>query len=201
MTVLRRPLRDRFEDMCLDAGGGSVCEHGRVGSVESRLGELQPFPPLHAANAPHAGHRSVAAGRPSPASCERRHDAASFLRPNLSWLLRTQSDHRLWETVVLFHLRDAFRAATSGWRGRTATGTSRRRCCRLPASLMATPACRSRPVRTTGSPSAGSPSPRGACTGWPLAARAGVNRLAAASKTACSASRERKPACRTGTRT
>ena len=36
----------------------------------------------------------------------------SFLRPNSKWsrLLRTQPDHRLWETAVLFHLRDAFRA-------------------------------------------------------------------------------------------
>ena len=35
-----------------------------------------------------------------------------FLRPNSKWsrLLRTQPDHRLWETAVLFHLRDAFRA-------------------------------------------------------------------------------------------
>ena len=35
-----------------------------------------------------------------------------FLRPNSKWsrLLRTQSDHRLCETAVLFHLRDAFRA-------------------------------------------------------------------------------------------
>ena len=35
-----------------------------------------------------------------------------FLRPNSKWsrLLRTQLDHRLWETAVLFHLRDAFRA-------------------------------------------------------------------------------------------
>ena len=34
-----------------------------------------------------------------------------FLRPNSRWsrLLRTQSDHRLWETAVLFHLRAAFR--------------------------------------------------------------------------------------------
>ena len=32
-----------------------------------------------------------------------------FLRPNSKWsrLLRTQSDHRLWETAVFFHLRDA----------------------------------------------------------------------------------------------
>ena len=52
-----------------------------------------------------------------------------FLRPNSKWsrLLRTQSDHRLWETAVLFHLRDAFRRAapaTSAWRGRAATATS-----------------------------------------------------------------------------
>ena len=35
-----------------------------------------------------------------------------FLRPNSKWsrLLRAQPDHRLWETAVLFHLRDAFRA-------------------------------------------------------------------------------------------
>ena len=35
-----------------------------------------------------------------------------FLRPNSRWsrLLRTQSDHRLWETAVLFDPRDAFRA-------------------------------------------------------------------------------------------
>ena len=45
-----------------------------------------------------------------------RNDATArptgFLRPNSKWsrLLRTQSDHRLWETAVLFHLRDAFRA-------------------------------------------------------------------------------------------
>ena len=45
-----------------------------------------------------------------------RNDATArptgFLRPNSKWsrLLRTQPDHRLWETAVLFHLRDAFRA-------------------------------------------------------------------------------------------
>ena len=35
-----------------------------------------------------------------------------FLRPNSKWsrLLRSQSNHRLWETAMLFHLRDAFRA-------------------------------------------------------------------------------------------
>ena len=74
-------------------------------------------------------------------------------------------DHRLWETAVLFHLRDAFRPATSGWRGRAATATSERRCCRLPPSLMPTAACRLRPVRTTGSPSAGRKPP---CRTGPL---------------------------------
>ena len=58
---------------------------------------------------------------------------------------------------MLFHLRAAFRArATSGWRGPAATATCERRCCRLPPSLMPTAARRLRPVRTTGSPSAGS---------------------------------------------
>ena len=57
--------------------------------------------------------------------------------------------HRLWETAALFHLRDAFRPATSGWRGRAATAPSERRCCRLPPSLMLTAACWLRPVRTT----------------------------------------------------
>ena len=81
-----------------------------------------------------------------------------FLRPNSKWsrLLRTQSDHRLWETAVLFHLRDAFRAGDV-WlaRSRRYGDISERRCCRLLA-LMPTAACRPRPVHTgTGSPSAG----------------------------------------------
>ena len=66
---------------------------------------------------------------------------------------------------MLFHLRDAFRPATSGWRGRAATATSERRCCRLPPSLMPTAVCRLRPVRTTGSPSAGRKPP---CRTGPL---------------------------------
>ena len=87
-------------------------------------------------------------------------------------------------------------STTSGWRGRAATATSERRCCRLPPSLMPTAACRSRPVRTIGSPSAGSPWTM-ACAGWPP--RPGpVRSLARASKRACSASRGRKPPCRTG---
>ena len=37
---------------------------------------------------------------------------AGFLRPNSKWSrrLRAQADPRLWESAVLFHLRDAFRA-------------------------------------------------------------------------------------------
>ena len=105
-------------------------------------------------------------------------------------------DHRLWETAVLFHLRDAFRAGDV-WLARSHRyGDIRRRCCRLPPSLMPTAACRLRPVRTTGSPSAGSLSTR-ACAGWPPR-RGPVRSLAEASKTACSASRGRKPPCWTG---
>ena len=59
-------------------------------------------------------------------------------------------------------------------RGR-ATATSERRCCRLPPSLMPTAACRSRSARTTGSPSAGSPSTR-ACGGWPARSPAGASK-------------------------
>ena len=110
------PGGDGLGDLCRQ--GGRACEHDRGGSVESRLGGLQPFPPLHAANAPHAGHRGVGGG-PSPlldAVGVLRSDGTArptgFLRPNSKWrrLLRTQSDHRLWETAVLFHLRDAFHA-------------------------------------------------------------------------------------------
>ena len=59
----------------------------------------------------------------------------SFLRPNSKWSrrLRAQAGPRLWETAVLFHLRDAFRAGG--------------RCWRFPPSRMPTAACRSRPVR------------------------------------------------------
>ena len=77
------------------------------------LGGLQPFPPLHAANAAHAGHRGVARGRAlADAVGVLRSDGTArptgFLRPSSRWsrLLRTQSDHRFWETAVLFHLRD-----------------------------------------------------------------------------------------------
>ena len=70
------------------------------------------------------------------------------------------------------------------------------RTCRLLPSLMPTAACRSRPVRTIGSPSAGPPWTR-ACAGWPPQ-RGPVRSRAGASKTACSASRGRKPPCRTG---
>ena len=69
----RRPCRQ----------GGRAREYGRVGSVESRLGGLQPFPPLYAANAPHAGHRGVAGGRALAGSgrrpAQRRHGAADRL--------------------------------------------------------------------------------------------------------------------------
>ena len=77
-------------------------------------------------------------------------------------------------------------------------GDIQRRCCRFPPARMPTAACRSRPVRTIGSPSVGSPWPR-VCAGWPPR-RGPVRSRAAASKTACSASTGRKPPCRTGPR-
>ena len=61
---------------------------------------------MHAA---HAGHRGVASGQAFAEAVDiLRNDATArstgFLRPNSKWsrLLRTQSDHRLWETAVLF---------------------------------------------------------------------------------------------------
>ena len=66
-----------------------------------------------------------------------------FLRPNSRWsrLLRTQSDHRLWETAVLFHLQDA--PATS-WLAR-----SRRYGGDIRKALLS------------------APPRRGPCAGWP----------------------------------
>ena len=58
--------------------------------------------------------RRLWSGLGPPAFCAAtvRRGRPAFLRPNSRWgrLLRTQPDHRLWETAVLFHLRDAFRA-------------------------------------------------------------------------------------------
>ena len=91
----------------------------RRGAWGSRLGGLQPF---------SAATRRVCCARwtsrrrqrlspcwtrsTSCAATAARRGPPGFLRPNSRWrrLLRTQSDHRLWETAVLFHLRDAFRA-------------------------------------------------------------------------------------------
>ena len=73
------------------------------------IGGLQPLSPLHAAHAAHAGHRGVACGQAVAGSrrrpAQQRHGAADRLPA-----AETQPDHRLWETAVLFHLRDAFRA-------------------------------------------------------------------------------------------
>ena len=84
---------------------------------------------------------------------------------------------------------------TSGWRGRAATAISERRCCRPPSS---TEACRSRPIRKAGSPSASSRWTK-ACARW-TPRREPVRSPAVASRMACSESKGRKPPCRTGPR-
>ena len=58
-----------------------------------------------------------------------------FLRPNSKWSrrLRAQADARLWETAVLFHLRDAFRAGDV-WLARSRSyGDIRRTLLAIPA--------------------------------------------------------------------
>ena len=116
-----------------------------------------------------------------PASAPRHGPPASGCEDLLALLPQLALITASWETAVLFHLRAARSApATSGWRGRAATATSERRCCRLRPSAPASPhdwLCRA-PVR----------SGRGACAGWPPR-RGPVRSLAEASKTACSASR------------
>ena len=72
-----------------------------------------------------------------------------FLRPNSKWSrrLRAQADPRLWETAVLFHLRDAFRAGDV-WLARSrrygdipedTAGDSRRPRCRPQLPVPARP--------------------------------------------------------------
>ena len=58
-----------------------------------------------------------------------------FLRPNSRWsrLLCTQPDHRLWETAVLFHLRDAFRAGDVWLAGSCRYGDIRKALLSAPA--------------------------------------------------------------------
>ena len=123
-----------------------------------------------------------------PASCGRIRSGAGCCAPNP---ITAFGRRRCCSTCAT---RSA--PATSGWRGRAATAISGRRCCRFPPSLMPTAACRSRPVRTTGSPSAGTRWTR-VCASWPTR-REPVRSLAAASKTACSALKGRKAQCRTG---
>ena len=54
----------------------------------------------------------AAASAPAVAGREGTARPTGFLRPNSKWSrrLRAHADPRLWETAVLFHLRDAFRA-------------------------------------------------------------------------------------------
>ena len=85
--------------------GCRASEQGRVGPVEPCVGGLQPFLPLHAANAAHAGHRGVARGQALAGSrrrpAQQRHGSADRLPAAEfeveSRLLRTQPDHRLSE--------------------------------------------------------------------------------------------------------
>ncbi len=93
----RRPCRQ----------GGRACEHGRVGSVESRLGGYSRFRrytprmlrTLDIEASPAAEPLLEAVGVLRSDGTAR---PTGFLRPNSRWsrLLRTQSDHRLWEMAV-----------------------------------------------------------------------------------------------------
>ena len=112
------------------------------------------------------GGPSPASRRRRPSPCWKRSTSCAsdgtarptgFLRPNSRWsrLLRTQFvQPPLGDGGVVPPSGRVPPRRRSGWRGRAATATSERRCCRLPPSLMPTAACRSRPVRATGSPSA-----------------------------------------------
>ena len=74
----------------------------------------------------------------------------AFLRPNSKWSrrLRAQADPRLWETAVLFHLRDALRAGDV-WLARSRRyGDIRRTLLTIPAVL----GCRPQPAGPGQSP-------------------------------------------------
>ena len=106
-------------------------------------------------------------------------------------------DHRLWETAVLFHLRDAFRAGDV-WLARSRRyGDIRKALLSAPAVADADrslPAPASphdwlaeRPVRSGRGPAPAGRRGAGRCSRWRKHRRQ-----------ACSASRGRKPPCRTG---
>ena len=87
-----------------------------------------------------------------------------------------KADPRLWETTVLFDLRDAFRAVDV-WLARSRRyGDIWRTVLTIPAVPDADRS-RSRLVRATGSPSASSSWPM-VCAGWPPKARAGASTAA-----------------------
>ena len=117
-----------------------------------------------------------------------------FLRPNSRWsrLVRTQSDHRLWETAVLFHLRGRVRAVDV-WLARSRRYGDIRKALLSAAAIADADRCLPAPatVRTTGSPSARFALDEGLRR---PPRRGPVRSPAGASKTACSASRGRKPA-------
>ena len=94
---------------------------------------------------------------------------AGFPRPNSKWarLLRARSDHRLWETAVLFHLRDAFRSGDVWLTRSRRYGDIRQEL--LPASTRSPMPDRRRfqPTPTNGSRIAGPRSTTG-CSAWAL---------------------------------
>ena len=91
-----------------------------------------------------------------------------FARPNSKWarLLRARADRRLWETAVLFHLRDAFRSGDV-WLARSRRYGDIRQAL-VPARAVADAGrTRFRPTPTNGSRTAELRSTTG-CAGWAL---------------------------------
>ena len=106
----------------LVAKAAAFASTAESGPLKSRLWGLQPFPPLHAANAPHAGHRSVARGRgrtqatASPikptGSAPRAVAAGSInLLPTWAWWGRTGAS----ATAPLVGARPARRPRSMSW--------------------------------------------------------------------------------------
>ena len=80
-VIADRPGWEGLGDLV--ARAAALANTVRVGPVELRVGRLQPLPPLHAANAAHAGHRDVARSQAVAGSrrrpAQRRHGGADRL--------------------------------------------------------------------------------------------------------------------------